>query len=188
MKKTAYTSLLATTALLLACSDGSDNNNDNGGNPTPPEPEPVACSGTEVNPERLFLQQLGSDRVIIKWRGNLDGGEEADRVCFGTDMNLLLEETETAATVTTTGHSEVLLTGLTPETTFYYSVGGAGWRRVIFALRRRQDRYPPMATLGSGSSAIPATAVRINRRRSNRCGMVSMPLWKAAAANPQTCS
>ena len=66
---------LAFIALVPACSDGSDNNDNGGGTPTPPEPEPVACAGTEVNPERLFLQQLGSDRVIIKWRGNVDGGD-----------------------------------------------------------------------------------------------------------------
>ena len=138
MKKTAYISLLATTALLLACSDGSDNNDNGGGTPTPPEPEPVACAGTEVNPERLFLQQLGSDRVIIKWRGNVDGGEEAGSVCFGEDMNLLLEDSQTAAEVTETGHSEVLLTGLTPETTYYYSIGGAG-----SALEKRHFRTAP---------------------------------------------
>jgi hypothetical protein len=64
--------------------------------------------------------------VIIKWRGNLDGGAEADSVCFGTDMEALLAESLTQATVTATGHSEVLLSGLEPETTYYYSVGGAG--------------------------------------------------------------
>jgi hypothetical protein len=139
MKKIAFSSLLATTALLLACSDGSDNNDNGGGTPTPPEPEPVACAGTEVNPERLFLQQLGSDRVIIKWRGDADGGEGADQLCFGTDMGFLPEESMTTAVETETGHREVLLTGLTPDTTYYYSVGGAGG-----ALEERHFRTAPV--------------------------------------------
>ncbi len=121
-------------ALLVGCSDDSDNR------PTapPPEPEPVACAGEEVNPERLFLQQLGSDRVIVKWRGDADGGEGADALCFGTDMAFLPEASLTAATETETGHREVLLTGLSPETTYYYSVGGAGE-----ALEKRHFRTAP---------------------------------------------
>ena len=51
---------LACIPLILAgCSDDDDD-----GSP-PPEPEPVACSGTAIDPQRLFLQQLGSDRVIV---------------------------------------------------------------------------------------------------------------------------
>ncbi|WP_165787019.1 purple acid phosphatase family protein [Pseudohalioglobus lutimaris] len=102
---------------LIACSDSSDR---------PSTPPAVACSGTAVTPERLFLQQVGSDRAIIKWRGNTDGGAEADAVCFGTEMDFLDEDSLTAAEVTATGHSEALLQGLTPDTTYYYSVGGAG--------------------------------------------------------------
>jgi hypothetical protein len=104
---------------LLGCSNGNDNNNDGLDVVT-------TCSGTQVTPVRLFLQQLGSDRVIIKWRGNAGDGPEADAVCFGTDMAALPESSKTAATVTATGHSEALLTGLEPGTTYYYSVGGAG--------------------------------------------------------------
>ncbi|MHC3994793.1 metallophosphoesterase [Thiomicrolovo sp. ZZH C-3] len=84
------------------------------------------CSGTAVMPERLFLQQLGSNRVIIKWRGNKEGGAEAETVCFGTAAALLPAESETAASITAAGHREALITGLQPDTTYYYSVGGAG--------------------------------------------------------------
>jgi acid phosphatase type 7 len=86
----------------------------------------AACVGTEIQPERLFLQQLDSDSVIVKWRGNSSGGAEADNVCFGTDVNDLRRTSKTLATVTATGHSEVLLSGLEADTTYYYSVGGAG--------------------------------------------------------------
>ena len=117
--------ILALLALptLFACSDSRDRNTET----PPPEPPPVSlyCEGSEINPLRLFLQQLGSDQVIIKWRGNADGGDEASSVCFGTDMAALPVSSETQATITATGHSEVLLTGLTPDTTYYYSVGGA---------------------------------------------------------------
>ncbi|MEH6583995.1 MAG: metallophosphoesterase family protein [Halioglobus sp.] len=127
MNKLTSSLLVSTLAIgLAACHDDSDNNR-----PTPPpvipEPEPVSCSGTQINPERLYLQQLGTDSVIIKWRGNLaEDDEEAGSLCFGTDMNALLEDSESGATVTATDHSEVLLTDLEPATTYYYSVGGAG--------------------------------------------------------------
>jgi hypothetical protein len=115
--------ILLGATLLAGCG------NDNTGNPVPPtstpEPEPATCSGTEINPERLYLQQLSADSLIIKWRGNLDGGDEANRVCFGTAAEGLLEESETMATVTATGHSEALITALEANTTYFYSVGGA---------------------------------------------------------------
>jgi hypothetical protein len=115
-----FTTLTASAFVLTGCSDSSDSR------PGTPEPEPVACMGTEVNPERLFLQQLDTDSVIVKWRGDADGGDGADSVCFGTDQDFLPEESLTAATETETGHMEALLTGLSPDTTYYYSVGGAG--------------------------------------------------------------
>ncbi|MCB1687490.1 MAG: metallophosphoesterase family protein [Halioglobus sp.] len=104
--------------VLAGCSNSNNNNDDNNAVAT--------CSGEAVQAVRLFLQQLSSDSVIIKWRGNADGDTEASSVCFGTDMAALPADSETAATVTATGHSEVLLSGLEPDTTYYYSVGGAG--------------------------------------------------------------
>lgn len=113
-------STLAVASLLLAgCSD-SNNNNDNNNTAD------AACAGEAIQPERLFLQQLGSDRVIVKWRGNTAGGAEADSLCFGTDMAALPASSKIQAVVTATGHSEALLSGLKPDTTYYYSVGGAG--------------------------------------------------------------
>jgi acid phosphatase type 7 len=87
----------------------------------------AACVGTEIQPERLFLQQLGPDSVIIKWRGNqAPDGAEGSNLCFGTDKDNLLRSSKTWAAVTATEHREVLLSGLDPDTTYYYSVGGAG--------------------------------------------------------------
>ncbi len=102
--------------VLVGCDGNNNNNNQTAAN----------CSGTEVQPERLFLQQLGPDSVIIKWRGNLAGGAEADQLCFGTNIEPLLVTSQSQATMTATGHSEVLLSGLEADTTYYYSVGGAG--------------------------------------------------------------
>tara|TARA_R110002049_G_scaffold67693_5_gene175754 strand:- start:1958 stop:3433 length:1476 start_codon:yes stop_codon:yes gene_type:complete len=112
--------VLVGSSLVLAGCSNSNNNNDDESNAS------ATCTGTAVEAVRLFLQQLSSDSVIIKWRGNADGGAEADSVCFGTDMAALPAVSETQATVTATGHSEVLLSGLEPDTTYYYSVGGAG--------------------------------------------------------------
>ena len=103
--------LLVTGLVLAGCSDGNNNN----------KKAAATCEGAEVQPERLFLQQLGSNSVIVKWRGNRDGGAEASSLCFGTDMAALPAESKTSATVTATGHSEVLLSGLEPGTTYYYS-------------------------------------------------------------------
>ena len=61
--------------------------------------------------------------MIVKWRGNPGGDAEADSVCFGTDRTALPINSETDATVTATGHSEALLSGLEPDTSYYYSVG-----------------------------------------------------------------
>ncbi len=123
MKRTIFPLVAGISLILSGCSDGNDDNDfDSGGGGN----ASTACTGTAIQSQRLFLQQLGSDSVIIKWRGNVDGGAEADSVCFGTDMAALPAQSKTNAQVTATGHSEVLLSGLQPDTTYYYSVGGAG--------------------------------------------------------------
>ena len=121
------------------------------------------CTGSAVTPERLFLQQLGSDRVIIKWRGNRDGGEEATTVCFGLNMDMLTEDNLINATVTETGHSEALLQGLTPDSTYYYSIGGASSSDARHSFRTapetgsvtRLSRRPPPAYSGARTWGEP---------------------------------
>lgn len=97
-------STLVSLAALTACSDGSDN---------PDNP----CQGTETPGIRLFLQQLTESSVIIKWRG------EATAACIGSSedkLNIYMEATATAG-----DHKEAVFTGLSPQSTYYYSVGGA---------------------------------------------------------------
>jgi Calcineurin-like phosphoesterase/Purple acid Phosphatase, N-terminal domain len=125
MMKSIFPVVAGISLVLSGCNGSNNNNNDDGGEPVAP-PVAATCSGTTVQSQRLFLQQLGADSVIIKWRGNLDGGAQATSVCFGTDMASLPESSKTDAVVTATGHSEALLSGLQPDTTYYYSVGGAG--------------------------------------------------------------
>lgn len=93
-------------ASLAACDGSSSNSN-----------ESTVCNGSEQAPERLFLQQLTSDSVIIKWRG------EADSVCVGTDPDALLVDVE--AQTTAGDHKEALITDLDADTRYYYSVGSA---------------------------------------------------------------
>lgn len=93
------------------------------------------CGGATIDPQRLFLQQLGSDRAIVKWRGNRDGGAEAEVLCYGTQPAALSASSATVATVTQTGHREALLTGLTPDTTYYYSVGGGPTAEAMHSFR-----------------------------------------------------
>lgn len=84
------------------------------------------CQGSEQNPERLFLQQVGPDSAIIKWRSAGDPFLSPSQICFGTDQTLLPRSSRLYSTTTALGHSEVLLAGLNPDTLYYYSVGGAG--------------------------------------------------------------
>lgn len=134
-------SLFAAGVLLSACgSSSAPTQTDQPTADVPVTPPDVAlCDGAEINPERLFLQQVGDDRAIIKWRGNRDGGSEAMDICFGTNQNALPQDSLTTATVTETGHREVLLTGLSPDTTYFYSVGAAG-----SALATRHFRTAPI--------------------------------------------
>ena len=95
-------------SVLTACSDGSDDRTGGVINP---------CPGTETETERLFLQQLSDTSVIIKWRG------EATTACIGASADSL--DTLVEATVTDGEHKEALFSGLTPQSMYYYSIGGA---------------------------------------------------------------
>ena len=84
------------------------------------------CQGSERYPERLFLQQVGSDRAIIKWRDSGDSLLGGYAICYGTEQALLPRSSRTYSYVTALGHQEVVLSDLTPDTLYYYSIGGAG--------------------------------------------------------------
>ncbi|MGI9289601.1 MAG: purple acid phosphatase family protein [Pseudomonadales bacterium] len=111
MTKVCKLLLLSVLVILQACSDNDDNDD------ALFEAAPTICTGTEMKPERLFLQQVSASSAIVKWRG------DAEKLCFGTEMGKL--DNEVTATVTETEHSEALLTGLDADTTYYYSVGAA---------------------------------------------------------------
>ncbi len=78
--------------------------------------ENPVCNRTELPPSRLFLQQVSFDSAIIKWRG------EADVACIGVDVERL---NISVAAEFIGGHKLVKLTGLEPDTVYYYSIGGA---------------------------------------------------------------
>lgn len=99
--------LATAVAVTAACSDSS--NSGSAKNP---------CVGEEVAVERLFLQQLTDSSVIIKWRG------DAQAACIGTEQGKLNQYVE--ATSTEGDHREAVFTGLAAQTTYHYSVGGAG--------------------------------------------------------------
>lgn len=106
--------ILAVSTLLAAC-DNDNNNSDAVATAT------CAGTGTEhASQNGYFCNNLARTACIIKWRGNQASGAEADSVCFGTDRTALPLNSETDATVTATGHSEALLSGLEPDTTYYY--------------------------------------------------------------------
>lgn len=92
----------------------------------PPYDPSAPCAGAERYPERLFLQQVGPDRVIIKWRDSGDPLLGGQTICYDTEQALLPRSSRTYSSVTALGHQEVVLSGLTPDTLYYYSIGGAG--------------------------------------------------------------
>ena len=106
MRENLATILVATlfVTALSACSDSNNNNNNK-------------CKGTETSSVRLFLQQLTDTSVVIKWRG------EAGAACIGENPNEL--KTYVEATSTEGDHKEALFSGLDPQATYYYSIGGA---------------------------------------------------------------
>ncbi len=80
--------------------------------------DPVAnqCDGVEQLSSRKFLQQVTHNSAIVKWRG--DGGA----ACFGEDVSAL---DIYAGASTEGGHQVAIAEGLQPDTTYYYSIGGA---------------------------------------------------------------
>ncbi|MEH6569109.1 MAG: metallophosphoesterase family protein [Halioglobus sp.] len=74
------------------------------------------CTGVEQDASRQFLQQVTDTSAIIKWRGN------ADAACLGTDINTLDQHVLAAGDGS---HKEAKLTGLQPDTLYYYSLGAA---------------------------------------------------------------
>lgn len=77
------------------------------------------CKGESLPSERIFLQQLSFNSVIIKWRG------EANAVCFGRDKIQLMGGGGIVRAQKKEGeHKEAQLSGLKPDTTYYYTLGG----------------------------------------------------------------
>ncbi len=94
-----------TAGTLVACSNGNDDFFAN------------RCTGTEILPSRLLLQQLTDSSVIIKWRGT------ATAACMGSDPNNLNVYVQSSAT--DGDHQEAVFTNLDAQTLYYYSVGAA---------------------------------------------------------------
>lgn len=94
-----------------------------------------SCTGAEQASSRLFLQQVTDDSAIIKWRG------DAEVACAGTDMNHLGIR---VSAVDTAGHKLARVTGLEPDTVYYYSIGGAavGMETQQFRTAPRKGEVP----------------------------------------------
>jgi hypothetical protein len=75
------------------------------------------CTGTEQPPSRLLLQQVSDNSAIIQWRG------EANSVCLGEKANKLSMRVEA---VEEANHKIARVTGLKPDTRYFYSLGGSG--------------------------------------------------------------
>ncbi len=74
------------------------------------------CEGNDVEPNRLFLQQISHDSATIRWSGT------AQRVCFGEYSRRLAQS---VVAVESQGHYSARLSGLKPDTVYYYSIGAS---------------------------------------------------------------
>ena len=108
----------------------------------------AACETTESGsamlqaatpPERLFLQQLTYDRVIIKWRG------DAEQVCLlsakGRDQYCR------SAAVGEDGHREVRFAGLEANREYRYRVGNFRAEELVFHTAPVTGQLPADGTL-----------------------------------------
>lgn len=66
-----------------------------------------------------YLQKSTSNSIVVKWRTNV---ATSSRVIYGTDP---LAQTNTVLLNTSTTDHEVEITGLSPDTKYYYSIGNA---------------------------------------------------------------
>ena len=72
------------------------------------------CSTSAPAPERAFLQKVGAESAIVRWRGGrsfLCAGENAD------------ELSRTLEAVLIDGHRSVRIDGLAPDQQYFYDVG-----------------------------------------------------------------
>ena len=74
-------------------------------------------------PDRLFLQQVGINSALVKWRG------AADQACWARKLSDLKKKNwpKCADAVATAGdHKEARLVDLAPDHAYYYILGGPG--------------------------------------------------------------
>lgn len=94
-------------------------------NPTPPSPvvnvNVVAGAGTLTRGP--YLQKAAPTQMTIRWRNTL---YDAGRVRYGATPATLNQTVDEPAGPTGQFDHVVTLTGLTPSTTYYYSVGAGG--------------------------------------------------------------
>lgn len=92
------------------------------------------------SPERLYLQQVSTHSTIVKWRGG-----DADQVCFSRKLKNLKKKNWprcVAGVETAGGHMEAQLTGLAPDKTYYYSVGGMTGSDQVFRTAPNSNKPP----------------------------------------------
>ncbi len=130
------------------------------------ESAPVYFQVGDVSETRVvrgpYLQSGSSTSVVVRWRSDWPG---ASRVYYGTSPSDLDYSATGPADVM---EHEVFLTGLRPDTTYYYSVGGEGGASVggtrpdqYFTTAPETSRPVRFWAIGdSGSANAAAAAVR----------------------------
>ena len=129
-----------------------------------------------ARPERLFLQQLRPDSVMVKWRG---AGEQA---CYTRYENIQLFEKCMPAVHEPGvggGHKYALLTGLRPETRYYYTVHGAGDPQQFFRTAPRTGTVPADGNIHIFVVGDSGTATEF---RPARDGGPAVPMYPGEAA------
>lgn len=97
---------------------------------TPPTPTPP--------PSRLFLQQLTSHSVIVKWRG------AANSACLGRPGSKMPCY---KATTTDGNHKEVNVSGLQADTRYHYQIGNYHHESLSFITAPERGKLPSTSNL-----------------------------------------
>ncbi len=165
--------LLALAALLEGCGVSSVKHD---------LPAPATA---EVVSERLFLQQVTSDSVIIKWRG------AADEACYSDNPDALSNNKQrrcVTARSTEGDHKESRLTGLAPDTDYYYSVGGEVGAAQRFhtapaANKSPKDGNTHIWILGDSGTATMARPITGKKQHAGEAAAVRDGFLRYNAAN-----
>ena len=130
---------------------------------TPPDKHQQVIVADATSPSRLFLQQVGSHSVILKWRG------EAELACWSPEADGLQQALCNQGNLTEGNHRELLIEDLAADTEYLYSVGGYANDSLRFRTAPSKGQVPADGSVhiwilgDSGTESAPAIPGHSNK-------------------------